>query len=688
MDIQLIAYPQGTTEPLTYPTGEVILDLYKDEPIPLVLNADDFTNVAEKASSYSKSFEIPGTKTNNLFFNHIYEITADSDFNTHTKTKVKIKEDSIDIFSGYLQLNEIINKGEDISYEITIFSESVNLKDTLSGKVMRDLDLSELNHTFDEDNIKDSWTGNLTLDNTLPVDSFAGSGTSTDVLKYPFVKWNNDSFVNMGTSSIVANVKSDIFRPFVNLKYIIQNILRDVGYSFTSTFLNTTAFTKLFVDFNKGWYIPSYANGVFKTYNNNTTSYSPGVTTKIEFNNIDNTANIVGSNYYDTTTKTFTCTAGTNHVQITTSLDFIASMPSNNITLGLYKNGALIYTLWNGGVSGYLGVYVSFYVGNLSVGDTIEVKMLVNGSFSATLDSNSYILYSVASESAFMNDNLKGYKGNTNQWEFLKDIITKYNLLIMADDNNPNNLFIEPYKDWVDAGNEIDWTNKIDDTEIKYTPIDGLAKRLIFRLSTDEPDWITTNHNYPNTWRYPYNQVNDIEIFDNAEQVVEAKEFSSTNISRFEDREMVCPMIIDKDYSSEWDNKWRMLYDIGVQTLQTDDITSYQFDATEYLLFSPANEYPTTSNTLSVDFGVVNYDISGADVLNGLYNIYWAKYIDELYHKDTRIAEMKILLTAKDLSTLNYNDIIRIKNKKFRIKKIEYKSGAMSKLQLITIKDL
>lgn len=38
------------------------LDLYKDEPLPLVYNADDYTNVAEKSSNYSKSFSIPGTK--------------------------------------------------------------------------------------------------------------------------------------------------------------------------------------------------------------------------------------------------------------------------------------------------------------------------------------------------------------------------------------------------------------------------------------------------------------------------------------------------------------------------------------------------------------------------------------------------------------------------------------------------
>ena len=107
---QLIAYPQDTTQPITYPTGEVVLDLFKDEPIPLVLNIDDFTNVAEAEASYSKSFDIPGTKNNNLFFNNIYDITSDSNFNPHKQTKIIVKEGTINTFEGYMQLNDIVHK--------------------------------------------------------------------------------------------------------------------------------------------------------------------------------------------------------------------------------------------------------------------------------------------------------------------------------------------------------------------------------------------------------------------------------------------------------------------------------------------------------------------------------------------------------------------------------------------------
>ena len=48
--------------------GQVICDLYEDEDLPLTLSVDDFKNVAEKVQSYSKAFNLPATKRNNIIF--------------------------------------------------------------------------------------------------------------------------------------------------------------------------------------------------------------------------------------------------------------------------------------------------------------------------------------------------------------------------------------------------------------------------------------------------------------------------------------------------------------------------------------------------------------------------------------------------------------------------------------------
>ena len=688
MNLQLIAYPQGTTEPLSYPTGEVILDLYKDEPIPLVLNVDDFTNVAEKASSYSKSFEIPGTKTNNLFFNHIYDITSDSNFNPHLKTKIIVKEDSLDIFSGYLQLNEIINKGEEISYEITLFSEATNLKDALSDKVFRDLDLSELTHQYDDSNIIDSWTGVLNLTNTLPADSFAGTGTSTDVVKYPLVRWNYESSYSSG--SITANKTSDFFKPFINVLYLIQNIFRDAGYTFNSTFFNTTDFNKLFVDFNNGAEDIGNINENFKaTIADNTTSYNT-TAKNIDFTSTLDGITITASDYYDTSTDVFTAIADGTIVYTTSFIQIATTSTSSTMTVEWYKNGALtssipIGVLFNGATFGFFSP-IAFVLDN---GDTLEVKLKVSsGTF--TLSSSSDLQINVFSQETNINNVLLDYKGDINQWSFFKSIINKFNLLIMVDDNNPKLLNIIPYKDWVDAGNELDWTDKIDDTEIKYNPIDGLANKLIFKNTEDSDDWITDNHNNDAELKYAYNRDNNIEIFDTDIDTIEVEEIANTYTKYQLGGELFAPQIVDNTGATNFQNVLRLLYDNGVKTMSShtyDFSSSSTWTATsDYLLFSPLSEYPTTSTTKSYDFGVVNY--AGSIVLNSLYNVYWDKYIDELYHKDTRIVELKVYLTSKDLAAFKFNDIILIKNKKFRVKKIEYKSGAMSKVELITIKDL
>ena len=117
MKTELIAYHDGGS--LT--SGAYKLDLFEDEPIPLIFTADDFTNIDERSSTYSKSFEVPGTKTNNIFFGFLFDSKVDSIFDPHKKKKCKINQNTTEIFNGWLQLVDIVRKGKEISYEITIF---------------------------------------------------------------------------------------------------------------------------------------------------------------------------------------------------------------------------------------------------------------------------------------------------------------------------------------------------------------------------------------------------------------------------------------------------------------------------------------------------------------------------------------------------------------------------------------
>ena len=688
--IQLIAYPQGTDMTASGFLENTILDLYKDEPIPLTLTIDNFTNVLENTSSYSLPMKIPGTKTNNKFFKHIYNITADSStgylFNPHTRTPIILKENTIDTFSGYMELVNIVKKGGAISYKIVLYSEAINLKDKLAELVMRDLDFSELNHSFNSLNIIDSWTGDLELDATLPADSFAGSGTTTDVCKYPAVRWNTNTNYNSGL--IKPDDMTDLFRPWIKLKYILQMMFRASGFSFTSTFFDSSDFDKLYIDFNKGWEQLYHQAGNFTTKNSLSVSYPGNTLSIIEFDTIVNNYNIVGSNFYDTSTNIFTVPIGTYFVEM-----------QWDITVATGSTEVKFYTYMNGLQYGYMGsampgdnIYEWWGAVVIPVvtGETITVRCKSLTPFS--LSSSSQVDYKAASETTKINDTLDGYKGDTNQWEFFKGVIDMFKLVIMRDENDLTNLLIEPYKDWVNSGNLVDLSNKVDDKNFKYSIVNGLAKNLRFAFAEDENDWITLNHNHPNDRKYSYNLTTDLELFDKKDNIIEVPEFASTYCSANSSLggEFYVPAIIANDTSQKnWENKWRILYDNGVVSLPTHELQVQSFTKDEYLLFSPCDDYPiSASNSLSYNFGVVNYSGPGGYVLNGLYNVYWFRYIDELYHPDTRIIQVTAFLTATDIKTIKFNDIILIKNKKYRLSKIDYRAGRKSKLELINIKDL
>ena len=274
----------ATVNYFDFSDGQVICDQYAEENIPLTLSIDDFKNVAEKIQSYSKDFNLPNTKRNNKIFTHIFDITktieTSYDFNPYAKTRAVLKQDGILIFEGSLRLINIIDKEGEISYNVNLYSEAVALADVLKGRVIAEMDFTELEHDYNIDVIRDSWydsTG-LPLTNTIDNTSFAYDTTGTissptdhtNVLKYPFVNWTGNIPLANGSTGNNSNLDypelttlQDAFRPFIQAKYLIDRMFFDAGYEYTSTFFETDRFKKLFVDFNWGQdQINPYESGV------------------------------------------------------------------------------------------------------------------------------------------------------------------------------------------------------------------------------------------------------------------------------------------------------------------------------------------------------------------------------------------------------------------------------------------
>jgi hypothetical protein len=178
--------------------GQVILDLYEDENIPLTLSVDEFKNVAEQVQSYSKAFNLPATKRNNQIFENLFELTRSAQnfltFNPYAKTKSVLKQDGFTLFEGYLRVLDIQDKEGEISYNVNLYSEVISFADTLKDKTFSQLDFTELEHDYNKTQIKNSWNDSGT-GITYTNSSTSGFRNAFSTVKYPFVDWTHQILI-------------------------------------------------------------------------------------------------------------------------------------------------------------------------------------------------------------------------------------------------------------------------------------------------------------------------------------------------------------------------------------------------------------------------------------------------------------------------------------------------------------
>ena len=116
------------------------VDLYGDEAFVLNFNVADITDIAAKASSYSKELDIPATKENNKIFSHLFNVSSEGYFNPISKKTCELFVDGVCVMKGYFKLNSItIVDNEYVTYHAVIYEDSVNFIQSLG-----DLELSNL----------------------------------------------------------------------------------------------------------------------------------------------------------------------------------------------------------------------------------------------------------------------------------------------------------------------------------------------------------------------------------------------------------------------------------------------------------------------------------------------------------------------------------------------------------------
>jgi hypothetical protein len=244
----------------------------------------------------------------------------------------------------------------------------------------------------------------------------------------------------------------------------------------------------------------------------------------------------------------------------------------------------------------------------INIGDTLQVQFKTNAGTAnkvrqqqtATafgLGANVTFVESIANVTS--NVILQTLRGELGQWEFLKGIMTMFNLVASPDKSNPNNIIIEPYKDMFlpsitgtnnffdDNSTQLDWTNKIDTTEIKLEVLADLNKRTVFKFVEDDDDYAfnlyktaVQGHLYGSQVFDASTTTGNLQSVLEGEEEIIAEPFAATVPKPYDTQfsDFITPSIYsynaDDGTSEGFENSPRIMYNNGIKSLALGTFTS------------------------------------------------------------------------------------------------------------------
>lgn len=280
------------------------------------------------------------------------------------------------------------------------------------------------------------------------------------------------------------------------------------------------------------------------------------------------------------------------------------------------------------------------------------------------------------------------------QSDFVKALLTMFNLYVEVDKTNPTIINIIGRDDYYDSGVIKDWTDKLvkdQDQEIRFIP-EITNKKLVLTYKQDK-DW--ANERYLQATNEVYGQAE--YTFDN-EYVKDINKiellFSPTPVSNTEFG-AICPI---------WNGQApktniRILYDGGEYTCGQYTIVNYRDSSGATGSFVTASTFPLITHwdkpfnpTFDLNFLPPDYyyrsDNWGSNTNNNLFNSFWRRTLNQM--NNGKILTAYFYLNSYDIQKLRLNDKIRIDNSWWTINSIkdyDANSNKPTKVELISIDD-
>ena len=631
-----------------------VVDLFSDETIQLTRAIKDFLSTQAR-TDFTQQFNIPSTAVNDpIFDNYFDENAVLSGWNAFLKLDALIYIHSIPIFKGCVELTGVeFKNGLPRQYNLIFYGQGKTAMADFGEKTLPMVNWTAYNHTVNYSNVIDSWFGNLLSGKVL----------------YPIADWHIGlSYCKVpviDNNLYSGGLAINDLRPALLLKEMVNACFADIGYTLSGSLFDRDNFDDLFcIPMNGAGPIQNTGNEDAKI-NVSITSYTtPSVTGNVKI--IFPTVTSDPLTLYNSTTGIYTVPyTGQYTIQLSGSV----SARTGATFLKVITNGGLTQF----GSIGATGAFTGTVIVNLNKGDSLSIQQQTRGVtiFSSIVFQITQVPYGINGSTLNFGVVMPPIKVS----DFINGFLKTYNaVLIPVSDTE---FALHNIDDYYALGVKKDWTRYIDMVDIKHEKV-PIPKQITMSHAEGED---IANVQYTSINNQAFGTMKASPEVDFADEALEIespftllvpsliREKNLNNVV-LRDTELQIPVLLDGDFKPVKADLY-LAYFVERKTITVDTYQLEGIDQFSYPLISSYQDFPTTSSTNSLAFGM-EATISGNAPTNTLYVEFFRSYLSRVMSSKSRIVYFSSVLPVNEWLQLEMNDTISVSGNLYKIQNIQY----------------
>ena len=651
------------------------LDLFKDETVSLTQSIQNVKDISKIFTSFSKTFNVPASKTNNKIFKHYYNYDIIGGFDGRKKKSAKIELNTLPFTDGKIKLEGVdLKNNVPHTYKITFFGSTVELKDILGEDKLTGLNtLTDLNKTYNAASIKTSLQADPTTN-----DIIAPLITHTKRLYYESNQHGNGTgnlWYEFGTgSSHIHGVAFSELKYAIRLQSIIEAIEAKYTISFSNDFFVSTnePYYNLFMWLHR-------KKGSVENLGNTNQSIMNGWTAEAE----------------DTLTQTFlksSTVLEVNGVQSQYTSNTVLNLYTNNLTdpysVSLQKNGVEV---------------VSF--SNVTSNLVIDQSMQGVGDYSIYIESNSNIAFT-GIQWTFQYDRFgdgtqivnKNYNTGAFNYvsefvfditqqipdikviDFISGLFRMFNLTAYVE-KNKTEITVKTLDSFYNDGISYDITKYIDTDKSQVNTT--LPYRKINFKHEDTKTILAEKHTQQFGKNWGESEFTNGEKLDGSIYDIKTP-FSQMKYERLIDangdvlKDVQVGYFVDDNEESYY-GKPLIFYPIrkvsstAISFVSGDttheSLTTYNIPSNSVALASSTSSYNMNFFPESNEYAALSSPTDNG-FTNTLFEVYYKKYVVDIFNPANRLTKVTAYLPLRILLNFNLSDRFVVNNRSFKINSI------------------